>query len=72
MRKGKDPDPDPYLWQMDPDPQHWVKIVRLHAALFDIYYFCYTELTAVGLAVIYVLTELDDKDDVILMQEAAW
>ncbi len=20
MRKGKDPDPDPYLWLMDPDP----------------------------------------------------
>jgi hypothetical protein len=20
MRKGKEPDPDPYLWSMDPDP----------------------------------------------------
>jgi hypothetical protein len=20
MRKGKDPEPDPYLWLMDPDP----------------------------------------------------
>ncbi len=28
MRKGKDPDPDPYLWLMDPDPDphQWLKI----------------------------------------------
>ncbi len=28
VRKGKDPvlDPDPYLWLMDPDPEHWEQL----------------------------------------------